>query len=107
MVKQFNLKIMTFRKRLFSFVLALLVAVGATAQDATYKITSKGLIKRVENTDGTKEEYNIISPILVFKSKYELSTEDWDSKFSVRHATLGLKGTASKVFSYCFHKCWC
>ena len=98
---------MTFRKRLFSFVLALLIAVSATAQDATYKITRKGLIKSVENTDGTKEEYNIISPILVFKSKYELSTEDWDSKFSVRHATLGLKGTASKVFSYCFHVDFC
>ena len=88
-------------------ILALSVAIGAIAQNATYKITSKGVIKSVENTDGIKEEYNILSPIMVFKSKYELSTEDWASKFSVRHATLGLKGTVSKVFSYCFHVDFC
>ena len=98
---------MTLRKRLFSVILALSVAIGAFAQDATYKITSKGVIKSVENANGTKEEYNVLTPIMVFKSKYELTTEDWDSKFSVRHATLGLRGTASKVFSYCFHVDFC
>ena len=98
---------MTLIKKLFSVILALSVAIGALAQDATYKITNKGVIKSIENSDGTKEEYNVLSPIMVFKSKYELTTEDWDSKFSVRHATLGLRGTASKVFSYCFHVDFC
>lgn len=98
---------MTLFRRLFLLVLALLVTVGVTAQDASYKITKKGVIKSVENSDGTIEEYTVLAPILVFKSKYELSTEEWDSKFSVRHATLGLKGTASKVFSYCFHVDFC
>ena len=81
----------------------MLSAVAMMAQDATYKFTSQGLIKSVVNENGTVEQYNVFKPIVLFKSKYELSTTDGEGRFSVRHATLGTRGQISKTLSYCYH----
>ena len=84
-------------------MVAMLSAVGTMAQDATYKFTSQGLIKTVVNENGNVEQYNVLKPIVLFKSKYELSTTDGEARFSVRHATLGTRGQISKTLSYCYH----
>lgn len=81
----------------------MLSAVAIMAQDATYKFTNQGLIKSVVNENGTVEQYNVFKPIVLFKSKYELSTTDGEGRFSVRHATLGTRGQISKTLSYCYH----
>ena len=68
-----------------------------------FNFTSQGLIKSVVNENGTVEQYNVFKPIVLFKSKYELSTTDGEGRFSVRHATLGTRGQISKTLSYCYH----
>ena len=90
-------------KKLFLMMVAMLSAVGTMAQDATYKFTGQGLIKTVVNENGSIEQYNVLKPIVLFKSKYELSTTDGEARFSVRHATLGTRGQISKTLSYCYH----
>ena len=87
----------------FLLLMTLLSAAGLMAQDATFKFTGQGLIKTVVNENGTVEQYNVLKPIVLFKSKYELSTTDGEARFSVRHATLGTRGQISKTLSYCYH----
>lgn len=92
--------------RYLKFIVFSLLAAAATsqlfAQDAvSYKITNKGVVKFVE-TDNTVEQYNVIKPILVLKTRYELGTEEGYSRFSVKNARLGVQGDVSKVFSYRF-----
>ena len=82
-----------------SVILLMFVALPVFAQEGTtYKITNKGVVKTVEQGDET-EQFNVIKPIMVLKSKYEL-TEKWYSKFSVKNARLGVQGDVSKMFSY-------
>lgn len=98
---------MRFLKKLFLLVVTLGVAVGAFAQETSFKFTSQGLIKSVVDENGTVEQYNVFKPIVLFKSKYELSTTNGESRFSVRHATLGARGEVSKYLSYCYHIDFC
>ena len=98
-----NLKSMRSVKKLILMMVAMLSAVGMIAQDATYKFTGQGLIKTVVNENGTVEQYNVLKPIVLFKSKYELSTTNGEARFSVRHATLGTRGQISSKLSYCYH----
>jgi hypothetical protein len=98
---------MRFLKKLFLLVVTLVVAAVSFAQETSYKITGQGLIKSVVNGNGTVEQYNVFKPIVLFKSKYELSTTNGESRFSVRHATLGARGEVSKYLSYCYHIDFC
>lgn len=89
-------------KSIILSLFASIVALPLFAQDATsYKITNKGVVKSV--TDGDKtEQYNVLKPILVFKTRYELSTEEDYSRFSIKNARLGVQGDVSKSLSYRF-----
>lgn len=88
--------------RFIASVLLLVFAVlPVFAQDGTsYKITSKGVVKTIEQDDEVVQ-YNVIKPIMVLKSRYEV-TENGYSKFSVKNARLGVQGDVSKIFSYRF-----
>ena len=82
--------------------LTLAISFNLYSQDhSSYKLTSKGLVKTVETTDGI-DEYNVLKPIMVLKSNYQLGTETGDSRFAVESARLGVQGDASKLFSYRF-----
>lgn len=90
-----------FNKVLF-LLLALAASFGVFAQDNTsYEITKKGVIKTVVTNEGT-EQYNILKPIMVLKSDYQLGVEEGYSRFSVQSARLGVQGETSKLFSYRF-----
>ena len=94
--------IMTKTKSLFLFLLAFLLAFPVFAQDGTsYKITNKGVVKTVVE-DGESTQFNVLKPIMVLKTRYELGTEEGYSRFSVKNARLGVQGDASKLFSYRF-----
>lgn len=76
------------------------------AQEATaYKLSNKGVIKTV--TDGEEEKsYNVLKPILMLKSKYELGTEEGYSRFTVRNSRLGIQGDLNCKLSYKFMVDW-
>ncbi len=91
-------------KRIRFFVLGFLllsaVAQAFAQESTTYDLTAKGVVKTVEK-NGQTEQFNVIKPIMVLKSRYELS-EGGYSKFSVKNARLGVQGDVSKIFSYRF-----
>lgn len=90
-----------FKTILFS-LLALAASFSVYAQDETsYEFTKKGLIKTVETSEGT-EQYNILKPIMVLKSDYQLGVQEGYSRFSIQSARLGVQGETSKLFSYRF-----
>lgn len=45
---------------------------------------------------------NNIKPELIFKSKYEILTDNGDQRFSVRNSRIGLKGSITKAVDYKF-----
>ena len=89
-------------KSLLLCLSALIATFNLYAQDNTsYSITKKGLVKTVETSEGS-QEYNVLKPIMVLKSNYQLDAEEGFSRFAVESARLGVQGEASKVFSYRF-----
>lgn len=93
---------MTKTKQIILSLLTSFVALPLFAQDAaSYKITNKGVVKTVTE-NGESTQYNILKPIMVLKTRYELGTEEGYSRFSVKNARLGVQGDASKLFSYRF-----
>ncbi len=67
-----------------------------------YKLTNKGLVRNTLMEDSTTQSLTVLKPILIFKGKYEISTESGDSRFSVRNARIGVQGDLSKKISYKF-----
>ena len=88
-------------------IAALVVSLHAMAQNADYKFVDGTLVKSVQNADGTVTKYNVFKPIVLVKAKFEHSTEDAASKFSIRHATLGVRGDVSQKLSYMYHIDFC
>lgn len=70
-------------------------------EDASYKLTNKGVV-RTTIEEGVQKNYNVLKPILIFKTKYELDLEEGYSKFSAKNARVGIQGDLSKSFSYKF-----
>lgn len=93
-------------KRILLSVFTLLCVSVAFAQDNTsYKLSGKGVVKTVIDEDG-EESYNVLKPILMLKTKYELGTEDGYSRFTVRNSRLGVQGDLNSKFSYKFMVDW-
>lgn len=67
---------------------------------SAYKFTTKGLVKNTYENDSLVKSTTVLKPILIFKTKYELDTENGDSRFTVRNARVGVQGNLSQVFSY-------
>lgn len=85
-------------------LLALLQLVHFTlaAQDtSSYKLSNKGVV-RTSVIDGKEESYNVLKPILIFKTKYELDLEEGYSRFSTKNARVGFQGDINEMFSYKF-----
>lgn len=89
------------KKIILSLALVSAFTCAAIAQNATYKITEKGVVKSVEQ-DGKTKKYTVLKPILVLKTRYEMDTEEGYSRFSIKNARLGVQGDASQLLSYRF-----
>ncbi len=91
----------------FALLLSLLIfSIATFAQEETsYKLSNKGVIKTVADEDGEKS-YNVLKPILMLKSKYELGTEEGYSRFTVRNSRLGVQGDLNNKLSYKFMVDW-
>lgn len=93
---------------LYILVSVLLIPFVAYAQEngdqkhAEYKFTTKGLVRNVYENDSLVKSINVLKPILIFKSKYEVDTENGDSRFAIRNARVGIQGNLSRIFSYKF-----
>jgi len=90
-----------FKHSLVTFLLSFLVLPLSAQEGTSYKITNKGVVKSIES-DGKVEQYNVLKPIMVLKTRYELSTEEGYSRFSIKNARLGVQGDVSKFLSYRF-----
>ena len=93
----------------FKFVLAGLLffvlpfsIIAQGGESSSYSVTKKGLVKTVVSADSTVEQLNVLKPIVIFKGKYELDTDNGDSYFSVKSARLGVQGDVSRKISYKF-----
>ena len=83
-----------------------MLSITSFAQEETsYKLSNKGVIKTVADEDGGKS-YNVLKPILMLKTKYELGTEDGYSRFTVRNSRLGVQGDLNSKFTYKFMVDW-
>lgn len=88
----------------FVYVLALLslFSFNSYAQEKTsYNLTNKGVM-RTSVEDGAQKSYNVLKPILIFKTKYELDLEEGYSRFSTQNARVGVQGDLNSMFSYKF-----
>ena len=93
-------------KRLALLLPLLVLSMAIFAQnESSYKISNKGVIKNVVEDDCEKS-YNVLKPILMLKTKYELGTEDGYSRFTVRNSRLGVQGDLNSNFAYKFMVDW-
>jgi hypothetical protein len=63
----------------------------------TYNFTKKGLVKSSDT-----ESYVVLKPELIFKGKYEFSTESGEGRFNLKNSRVGVRGNLNKFFSYRF-----
>ena len=70
-------------------------------ESVSYKLTNKGVVRNTVQ-DGKQESMNVLKPILILKTRYEMDIEEGYSRFSVKNARLGVQGDLSKIFSYKF-----
>ncbi len=91
-------------KVLLGVVLLLILPITLLAQDSnsSYKFTKKGLVKTTINSDSSVQQLTVLKPILIFKGKYELDSENGESQFSIKNARVGVQGDVSKKISYKF-----
>ena len=91
-------------KAILGVLLLLVLPMVMYAQEAqsSYKFTKKGLVKKTVYDDSTSQQLTVLKPILIFKGKYELDTENGDSRFSIKNARVGVQGDVSKKISYKF-----
>lgn len=92
----------------FALLLSLLIfSITTFAQEETtsYQLSNKGVIKTITDEEGEKS-YNVLKPILMLKSKYELGTEEGYSRFTVRNSRLGVQGDLNSKFTYKFMVDW-
>ena len=93
----------------FIFVSALvaLLSFSLSAQEKiSYKLTKNG-VSRIIESDNKTESYNVLKPILIFKTGYELDVEEGYSKFSTQNARVGVQGDLNSAFSYKFMVDFC
>lgn len=93
--------------KLFKCFMALYVAtilsLTSYAQESVdYKITKQGLVRNLVKADSTSEQLTVLKPILIFKGRYELDTENGDSRFALRSSRVGVQGDLNKKISYKF-----
>ncbi|MBE6223904.1 MAG: hypothetical protein E7122_01565 [Bacteroidales bacterium] len=93
------------KRTIFSFLACTFLLAASfclqAQENVLYKITNKGVVK-YSILDGKQESLNVIKPILIFKTRYEMDTEEGYSRFSVKNARLGVQGDLSKMLSYKF-----
>lgn len=76
--------------------------VAQEAKSTNYKFNESGLVKTYWGEDSTQQELLVFKPELVFKGKYEVNTENGESRFSVRNSRLGVNGNLNTLISYKF-----
>ena len=85
---------------IFVSALVALLSFSLSAQEKiSYKLTKKG-VSRIIESDNKTESYNVLKPILIFKTGYELDVEEGYSKFSTQNARVGVQGDLNSAFSY-------
>lgn len=77
------------------------VILAQDVESPKYRLTENGLVKKYTE-DSVRKELVVIRPEFVFKGKYEINTENGESRFSVRNSRIGLNGNVSKMISYKF-----
>ncbi len=82
-------------------LLSLFCFTSFAQENTSYKLSQKGVM-RTSFEDGTEKTYNVLKPIIIFKTKYEMDLEEGYSKFSSKNARVGIQGDLSKSFSYKF-----
>ncbi len=98
---------MLLKRFLVVMLLAVIPFVSFAKEDgdnksSQYKFTTKGLVKNFYENDSLVKSTTVLKPILIFKSKYELDTDNGDSRFAIRNARVGIQGNLSRIFSYKF-----
>ena len=92
---------------IFVSALVALLSFSLSAQEKiSYKLTKKG-VSRIIESDNKTESYNVLKPILIFKTGYELDVEEGYSKFSTQNARVGVQGDLNSAFSYKFMVDFC
>ena len=96
----FIMKLLT---KVLSFILFFSLPLFLSAQESTsYKFTNKGLVRTSVAADSSVSKLNVLKPILIFKGKYEMDTDNGDSQFAVKYARVGVQGDVAKFLSYKF-----
>ena len=92
---------------IFVSALVALLSFSLSAQEKiSYKLTKMG-VSRIIESDNKTESYNVLKPILIFKTGYELDVEEGYSKFSTQNARVGVQGDLNSAFSYKFMVDFC
>ena len=94
---------MKFFKCFMALFVATILSLNSFAQESVdYKLTKQGLVRNLVKADSTYEQLTVLKPILIFKGRYELDTENGDSRFALRSSRVGVQGDLSKKISYKF-----
>lgn len=92
--------------RLFVLVVFSLIvtsfSLGAQESVNKYNVDQRGLNRSVYQGDSLLSSYTVFKPIVILKGRYELLTQNGESKFSLKNARLGATGTINKYLSYYF-----